>query len=141
MGCRESLILALFAPVIRMSINVTAIPFVAYPVTDLDRAKDFYERILGLTCTMDHPLPEEGQRWIEFDVGSSAIAISNIMPPAEGSGVGAALEVEDLDAALETLRSEKVVMKTEVMESPGCRFFVIADPDGNDLTIHQHKSV
>ena len=124
-----------------MSINVTDIPFVAYPVTDLERSKDFYERIIGLRCTMDHPLPEEGKRWIEFDVGPSAIAISNIMPPSQGSGVGAALEVKDLDVAWEKLKSENVAIKTDVMESPGCRFFVIADPDGNDLTIHQHKAL
>ena len=122
-----------------MSIRVTEVPFLAYPATDLERAKDFYERVIGLPCTMDHPLPEEGQRWIEFDAGNTTIAISNIIPPCEGSGVGAALEVEDLDAALATLRAEKATIKTDVMESPGCRFFVIGDPDGNDLTIHQHK--
>ncbi len=124
-----------------MSINATEIPFVVYPATDLERSKDFYERIIGLQCTMDHPLPEEGKRWIEFDVGSCAIAISNMMPPSEGSGVGAALEVEDLDAALQKLKSENVDIKTDMMESPGCRFFIIADPDGNDLTIHQHKNM
>ena len=122
-----------------MSINATGIPFVAYPATDLDRARDFYERIIGLPCTMDHPLPEEGLRWIEFDVGSSAIAISNMMPPSPGGGVGAALEVEDIDAAWEKLKVEGVEFKTELLESPVCRFFVIADPDGNDLTIHQAK--
>jgi len=122
-----------------MSINVTNIPFVAYPATNLERSKDFYERIIGLRCTMDHPLPEDGKRWIEFDVGDSAIAISNIMPPSQGSGVGAALEVENLDVAFEKLKSENVDIKTDVMESPGCRFFIIADPDGNDLTVHQHK--
>lgn len=124
-----------------MSINVTEIPFVAYPATDMECSKDFYERVIGLKCTMDHSLPEEGKRWIEFDVGRTAIAISNIMPPSEGSGVGAALEVEDLDAALQKLKSENVDIKTDMMESPGCRFFIITDPDGNDLTIHQHKKL
>ena len=122
-----------------MSINVTEIAFVAYPASDIDRSKDFYERVIGLKCTMDHALPEEGKRWIEFDVGQSAIAISNIIPTPKDSGVGAALEVQDLDAALETLKAEGVEIKTEVMESPGCRFFVIGDPDGNDITIHKHK--
>ena len=124
-----------------MSINVTEIPFVAYPATDLERSKDFFERIIGLQCTMDHPVSEDGKRWIEFDVGHSAIAISNIIPPSQGSGVGAALEVEDLDFALEKLRSEGVEIKTDIMESPGCRFFIIGDPDGNDFTIHQHKAM
>ena len=122
-----------------MSINVTGIPFVVYPVTDLARARDFYGRIIGLQCTMDHALPEKGKYWIEFDVGSSTIAISNAIPPPIGSGVGAALEVKDLDGALETLKSEKVDIRTGVMEPPDCRLVVTADPDGNDQTIHQHK--
>lgn len=124
-----------------MSIHVTAIPFVAYPATDLARSKDFYERIIGLKCTLDHELPEEGKWWIEYDIANSAIAISNIIPTNGESGVGAAFEVEDLDAALETLRAENVNIQTDVMESPGCRFFIVADPDGNDITIHQHKPV
>ena len=124
-----------------MSINVTEIPFIAYPASDIDRSKDFYERIIGLKCTMDHPLPEEGMRWIEFDVANTTLAISNMIPQPKDSGVGAALEVEDLDAAREKLQAEGVEIKTDVMESPGCRFFIIGDPDGNDLTIHKHKTM
>ena len=122
-----------------MSIGVTEIPFIAYPASDIDKSKDFYERIIGLKCTMDHPLPEEGMRWIEFDVGNTTIAVSNMIPQPEDSGVGAALEVKDLNTAREKLKEEGVQIKTDVMESPGCWFFIIGDPDGNDLTIHQHK--
>ena len=122
-----------------MSIDVTDIPFVAYPVTDLKRARDFYERIIGLKCTMDHELSDKGQRWIEYDIGHCALAISNVWEASGKSGVAAAFEVGDLDAALVKLQNEKVTIKSEVMESPGCRFFIISDPDGNDITIHQHK--
>ncbi|NNE91289.1 MAG: VOC family protein [Verrucomicrobiales bacterium] len=123
-----------------MSIKVTDIAFVGYPVTELERARDFYERVLGLKCTLDHALEEDGKRWIEYDIGQSALAISNIWPPSGQSGPTAALEVDDLDGARETLQAEENVnVKSEVMESPGCRFFIIADPDGNDITIHQHK--
>ena len=122
-----------------MSIQVTDVPFIAYPATDLKRSRDFYERIIGLKCTLDHELPEEGKRWIEYDIGNCALALSNIIPTNGESGVGAAFEVEDLDFALEKLQSENVDIKTEVMASPSCRFFIIADPDGNDITIHQHN--
>ena len=120
-----------------MSIGVKEIAFVGYPVTDLERARDFYERILGLTCTMDHPI-DDTIRWIEYDVGTSTLAISNAWPPSGQSGPSAALEVDDIDAAVEILRTEGVTFKTEIMASPSCRFVSIADPDGNDLTIHQH---
>ena len=122
-----------------MGIRITDIAFVGYPVSDLGRARDFYERILGLECTMDHPL-EGDQRWIEYDIGTGALAISNVWQPTGESGPTAAFEVEDFDGALESLRAEGVTFKTDVMESPGCHFVIIADPDGNDITIHRHKS-
>ena len=123
-----------------MSIQVVDIPFVTYPVTDLERARDFYERIVGLKCTMDHELPdEEGKRWIEYDIGNCALAITNICEAPGVGGAGAALEVKDIDAAWEKLSAEKANIKSEIMASPACRFFIIADPDGNDITIHQHN--
>ena len=120
-----------------MGIGITEIAFVGYPVTDLDRARDFYERILGLEETMDGT--EGDIRWIEYDIGPGTLAISNAWPPSGQSGPTAALEVKDLDAALAQLRSEGVPFKVETMETPVCGFAVVADPDGNDLTIHQRK--
>jgi catechol 2,3-dioxygenase-like lactoylglutathione lyase family enzyme len=121
-----------------MGIAAKDIAFVGYPVTDLDRARDFYGRVLGLECIMDHPI-DDSLRWIEYAVGDSAIAISNAWAPSGQSGPGAALDVADIDAAVAHLRSEGVTFRTEVLASPSCRFVGIADPDGNDLTIHQHQ--
>jgi len=120
-----------------MSIGVKDIVFVGYPVTDLDRARDFYQRVIGLQCTMDHAI-DDTLRWIEYDVGTATIAISNAWPPSGQSGPCAALEVDDIDAAVEKLRAEGVTFKTDIMASPSCRFVSITDPDGNDLMIHQH---
>ena len=120
-----------------MSIGVKDIAFVGYPVADLDRARDFYERVIGLECTMDHPI-DDTVRWVEYDIGTSTSAISNAWPPSGQSGPCAALEVDDIDAAVEKLRAENVTFKTDIMASPSCRFASITDPDGNDLMIHQH---
>lgn len=122
-----------------MGIQVKDIAFVGYPVTDIDRAKDFYERVLGLNCTMDHAIHDGEGRWIEYEIGASALAISNLWPASGQSGPTAALEVSDLDETLTILEKEGVEIKSEVMSSPSCRFFIIADPDGNDITIHQHN--
>ena len=119
-------------------IGITEIAFVGYPVTDLGRARDFYERILGLEATLDEPIPTgDGHRWIEYDIGAGTLAISNAWPPSGQSGPSAALEVTDLDQALAHLEAEGVTLKAEVMASPVCRFAQVEDPDGNDLTIHQ----
>jgi len=121
-----------------MGIGAKEIAFVGYPVTDLDRARDFYGRVLGSKCILDHPV-DDHIRWIEYAVGDSAIATSNAWEPSGQSGPGAAIEVADLDAAVAHLRAEGVTFRTEVLASPSCRFVGIADPDGNDLTIHQHQ--
>ena len=125
-----------------MGIGVTEIAFVGYPVTDLDRARAFYQDVLGLTPAMDEAIPlREGVRWIEYETGAGTLAISNAWPPSGESGPSVALEVEDLDPAIETLRENGVTFKTETMVSPVCRMVVVADPDGNDLTIHQRKAL
>ena len=50
-----------------------------------------------------------------------------------------ALEVDDLDNALGELKQAGVRIDSEIMESPVCRFFLLSDPDGNPLILHQVK--
>ena len=118
--------------------KITGIPFVGYPVTDVERSKAFYEGVLGLTCTMDEGIGgADDKRWIEFDIGSETLAISNAWPPSGQPGPSAALEVDDLDVAFEELKAANAEIVYGPIASPVCRQFGIKDPDGNDLTIHQ----
>ncbi|MDR2981527.1 MAG: VOC family protein [Puniceicoccales bacterium] len=121
-----------------MSIHAKEIAFVGYPVTDVPRARNFYGKILGLKETMAEDFGN-GQWWAEYDVGAGTIAISNAWQPSGQNGPSAALEVEDLDAALAHLQANGVNICLPTIDTPVCRFFVITDPDGNSLTIHQHK--
>ena len=121
--------------------KISEIPFVGYPVTDVDRSRTFYEQVLGLEASMVHPLDaEKTQYWIEYNIGQGCLAISNMWPPsgAEG-GPTMALEVDDLDAARQQLIDADAAAITEIMESPVCRFFLFSDPDGNPLMLHQVK--
>lgn len=121
-----------------MTLGAKEIAFVGYPVTDVQKARKFYEETLGLTLTLLHEI-QGGQWWVEYTLGTSTLAISNAWPPTGESGPGAAIEVEDLDAAWEHCSSSDVEIAYEIMETPVCRFFGIKDPDKNDLTIHQTK--
>jgi len=121
-------------------ISVTAIAFTGYPVTDIARARAFYEQVLGLksSAVFEH----EGRHWIEYDIGAGTLAISNMAlekwkPSPDGPS--AALEVADFDAAIATLRTAKVKFTLEPMDSGACRMAVVSDPDGNSLCIHQRK--
>jgi catechol 2,3-dioxygenase-like lactoylglutathione lyase family enzyme len=121
-------------------INATSVAFTGYPVTDMARARAFYEGVLGLKTgdTWEH----EGRHWIEYDLGPATIAITNMSPQWKPSndGPSVALEVANFDAAIATLRAQQVKFDIEPTESPVCRLAVIRDPDGNSIAIHRRHA-
>jgi len=117
--------------------KIKAIGFVAIPVTDIKRARSFYEEVLGLKASGEMM---QG-RWIEYDVGDDTLAIANVSDTWTPSdqGTGAALEVEDFDDAIKRLKDRHVRFAAEPFETPCCHMAVIQDPDGNKLMIHKLK--
>lgn len=112
--------------------------FIGYPVTNIERSRSFYEKILGLAPEMVHQL-NSGQWWIEYDINGATLAISNTWEPSAQSGPTLALEVDDIDEWLKSLKSQNINFFMEMEESPVCRFAGILDPDGNPLMLHQRK--
>jgi predicted enzyme related to lactoylglutathione lyase len=123
-------------------IKITEIAFTAYPVSDVSRARHFYEQILGLSAgEFNHEIQGmPGKYWIEYEVGNGTLAISNAWEPSGASGPSVALEVEDLEAAVAHLKQAGVTILADHIESPVCDFALIADPDGNGITVHKRKS-
>lgn len=121
-------------------ISVKEIAFTGYPVTDLARARAFYEGVLGLKITKD--FEHEGRHWIEYDIGPGTLAITNMWPEWKPSynGPSLALEVEDFDAAVADLRAAGIKFTVEPMNGPICRMTVIHDTEGNSLVIHKHHA-
>ena len=120
-------------------VKVIELAFSTYPVTDMPRAKAFYEGVLGLKCTMDHDMGESGY-WVEYDIGAGTLGLGKypgFKPTSNGCTVG--LEVEDFDAALAALREAGTTITMGPMETPVCHMLFIADPDGNPLIIHKRK--
>jgi predicted enzyme related to lactoylglutathione lyase len=117
-------------------IQVTEIAFTGYPVTDMPRARAFYEGVLALKPTAT--FEQEGKAWIEYDVGPATLAITNMSPEWKPSPTGpaVALEVADFDAAIAVLRTAGAKFLLEPMASPVCHMAVVTDPDGNSLCIH-----
>jgi len=117
--------------------RIKNIAFVGIPVTDVRRAREFYEKVLGLAVS-DEMM---GGKWIEYTVGDNTLAIANVgggWRPSD-QGTGAALEVENFDEAIERLRNQGVPFAAEPFETPCCHMAVVQDPDGNKLIIHQLK--
>jgi len=119
--------------------KVIEIAFSCYPVTDLKRAKQFYENTLGLKQTTIWG--DDNQAWIEYDIGPSTLAITNFpsewKPSPDGGGV--ALEVENFDTAIAELKKASAKFRVEPTESPVCHMAVVFDPDGNSVCIHKRK--
>jgi len=117
--------------------KIKKIGFVATPVTDMKRARSFYEEVIGLKVS-DEMM---GGKWIEYAVGDDTLAIANVgeqWVPSD-QGTGAALEVEDFDEAIKRLKDRHVRFAAEPFETPCCHMAVVQDPDGNKLMIHKLK--
>ena len=116
--------------------KIKKIAFVGIPVTDMERARAFYEDVLGL-----QPHPEmTGQHWTEYSIGDGTLAIACVGEQWKPSneGTSAALEVENLEEAIARFEERKIAY--DKVDSPVCRMAIIEDPDGNKLIIHKLKS-
>ncbi len=120
--------------------KVIEIAFVGYPVTDLARARRFYEGTLGLEVT--HSFGGEDTAWVEYDIGPGTLAIGNGMAEWQPSAQGAtaALEVDDFDEAMERIKRDGVPILFGPEDTPVCHMLGVSDPDGNSLIIHKRKS-
>jgi predicted enzyme related to lactoylglutathione lyase len=116
------------------------VAFTMYPVTDVARARGFYEGTLGLTpgSAGDHG----GKWWIEYDLpGGGCLALTDITgdKPSDTAGGTIAFEVEDLDRLMADLKAKGVRFKGDVIHSPVCRMAVCLDSEGNAILLHQLK--
>ncbi len=114
------------------------IELIFVPVTDVDRAKAFYEKI-GFHADHDQT-PYPGLRFVQLTPPGSACSI------AFGTGLGIKLEpgqqstiqvvVPDADAAWAQLRDAGVDAPAVDDQAWG-RFVTFDDPDGNTWTLQQ----
>lgn len=111
------------------------IAFTMYPVTNIARARKFYEQDLGLRVARVFQ-----EAWIEYDIGGGTFAITTLaegVSPSAESGGGIGFEVDDVDAMVTTLRATGTTVKLEPFSTPICRMAVVLDSEGNALTLHQ----
>jgi catechol 2,3-dioxygenase-like lactoylglutathione lyase family enzyme len=121
------------------STHITEVGRVIIPVSNQEKALEFYTGTLGFEVRADIPFGE-GDRWLEVAPSGSAAGIA-IMPPRPGASPGndqscIALTTNDLEADHAALK-EKGVDVEEPMggEGPVPRMFFFRDPDGNNLLI------
>jgi catechol 2,3-dioxygenase-like lactoylglutathione lyase family enzyme len=108
-----------------------------FSVADPERARAFYEQVLGLTRGMASP---DGA-WTEYDLpGGGCLALFCHPDPSfarPSGGASVAFEVADLDALNSRLAAAGVTYQGDVVHGPNCRMSNILDSEGNALILHQ----
>jgi catechol 2,3-dioxygenase-like lactoylglutathione lyase family enzyme len=108
------------------------------PVSDIDRAKDFYAEKIGFHLDYDHVVNDE-IRFVQLTPPGSGCSISigsGLTDMLPGSIKGLQLVVDDVEKAREELAGRGVEV-SEVSEFPWGRFVFFNDPDGNAWNLQQ----
>ncbi|MBM0124683.1 VOC family protein [Pimelobacter simplex] len=110
---------------------------VTVPVTDVDRAKEFYVRV-GFNADHDHTVSED-VRFVQLTPPGSACSIAigkGLTTMAPGSLENLQMVVADADAVRADLAGRGIDV-TPVDDQPWGRFVYFADPDGNRWSLQQ----
>jgi catechol 2,3-dioxygenase-like lactoylglutathione lyase family enzyme len=117
---------------------ITGIRTVGVPVTDQDRAVEFYVGTLGLDKRVDAPVEQLGGRWIEVAPAGSTTTIALVPAhPGVPAGIETGIRLTTTDAT--SLHQELGARGLDVGEllrwDDVPPMFAIRDPDGNGLEI------
>ena len=110
---------------------------VGVPVTDVDRAKEFYLNV-GFGLDHDHAVSDE-IRFVQMTPPGSACSIAfgkGLTGMAPGSLDNLQVVVSDADAARDHLAGRGVEV-SDVDDQPWGRFVYFRDPDGNGWALQQ----
>ncbi|MBO2451144.1 VOC family protein [Actinomadura barringtoniae] len=115
--------------------RITGIGTVAVPVTDQDKALEFYVGVLGLEKRMDVPLEQIGGRWITVAPNGAVTSIALIPGESAGVDTGIRLNAGDVPAVHARLK-ERGADVDDLLQWPGVPpMFTFRDQDGNVLVI------
>ncbi|MEU5883876.1 VOC family protein [Spirillospora sp. NPDC047279] len=119
--------------------TITRVQRLSLPVTDQDRAKDFYTGALGFQLLGDTPVPfGDDARWLEVAPPGAAtsLVLTTWLEMEPGGVTGLMLETADLDADLARLRDAGVTAHGPT-DTPWGRQATFTDPDGNGFVLAQ----
>lgn len=125
---------------------------VVVPVSDVDRAKQFYAEMMGFAVDVDHA-PNERFRVVQLTPTGSGCSVTigkGLTEMSPGSLQGLQLVVDDIAAAHAELRGRGVPVSSiqhhdgeGFVEGPGERwnsFVFFKDPDGNSWAIQERRA-
>jgi catechol 2,3-dioxygenase-like lactoylglutathione lyase family enzyme len=124
--------------------HITRMGVAMVPVSDQDRAIEFYTEKLGFEKRADTPYGN-GDRWVEVAPSGGTTRVA-LVPATESNPVGSggtiAFATTDVEADHATLRDHGVEVDEQIMRmgDPVPPMFFFSDQDGNRLLIVQDES-
>lgn len=118
---------------------VTGVDFVTVPTQDLDRARDFYENVLGLEASSVWGSDQRPTVGAEFETGGVTLALldtAKVGIDFRPSSTPIALRVDDVEAARSELESRGVTFVADTSTPASANQAFFKDPDGNSLGLH-----
>lgn len=118
---------------------VSNVAVVSIPVSDQDKAKDFYVDTLGLDLVRDDT-SVPGLRWIQVappDGGTQLTLVTWFESMPAGSLRGLVLKVADLEGAYAELSARGARFEGPPIDRPWGLETEVLDPDGNRLVLQQ----
>ena len=109
--------------------------FIAVPVTDMERSKQFYRETLGLPEVTDGGFPE-------YQLGEN-VSLYLLSLEAVGGAfrgphdAGFALRVPNVHETRKELEAKGVEFRGDTLDTGVCHVAFFADPDGNQMLLHR----
>jgi predicted enzyme related to lactoylglutathione lyase len=117
--------------------TITQVQLFSIPVSDQDRARQFYVDVLGFEVVNEADMGPD-RHWLQVRPRGSETSITLVtwfdsMPA--GSLRGLVLETDDLDAAIADLATRGLDVSGGIIDEPWGRFAQFEDPDGNGMIL------
>ncbi len=109
--------------------------FISVPVTDMERAKRFYEDTLGLPRISERGFPE-------YQLGENVSVYLIRMEDVGGAWTAphsahVALRVPDVAETRKELEAKGVEFEGDILDTSVCHMAFFKDPDGNQFMLHR----
>jgi catechol 2,3-dioxygenase-like lactoylglutathione lyase family enzyme len=117
---------------------IKAIKFVSVPVTDQNRALEFYTKKLGLRVITDSPFNNK-QRWIELGIPRAETKLVLFAAPGQEKWIGGLMNIsfsaDDVEATAKDLKARGVEFVQEPRKADWGTSAIFKDPDGNQFVL------
>lgn len=120
------------------SMAISHVSVLMIPVGDQERALAFYRDALGFPVHDDRVVGP-GMRWVHLKTPTPGLdlALADWLDVPAGSVRGLVLQVDDVESTAAELEARGVRFTDDVEETAFGRFRTFADPDGNELVLHE----